>query len=470
MDNPYPVHSDFKEKLPLVHCEPRRGSFLRNGMSEDHTISIHDSLFNYESQERKTYLAALPGRPGSGEAEMDSPLLVNYTPQEPSSHYPWVTEQLYSHAHHPLDTRVPFCFQQNDAQSFTTAAGPQMDLDQFLMETNQLAGHQAPGEVLYRIWSPDGDGENQKRQGLKDLSSQPPDGDGENQKRQGLNDLFSQLLDDGENQKHQGLKDLSSQPPDGDGENQKRQGLKDLFSQPPDGDGENQKRQGLKDLSSQPPDGDGENQKHQALGEMSYQIWSLDRGNYETRGRHAPTEIAYWIWTSPGEDQSDPPQETSNLTLTPPGDHYNCWSTDSNNNHWPVATRREEREELDFNQFCGDAVAVPGSSEFGYDRIWRTTCTGVYHEDISLDNRSSRLYDGRLQGSVVELVANQTAREYRCSHCKDGFRSISNRRRHEISVHGGAISCPYCQKPIGRRADYRKKHARACKAFPRGVF
>jgi DNA-directed RNA polymerase subunit RPC12/RpoP len=203
---------------------------------------------------------------------------------------------------------------------------------------------------------------------------------------------------------------------------------------------------------------------------MSYQIWSLDRGDYETRGRHAPTEIAYWIWTSPGEDQSDPPQETSNLTLTPPGDHYNCWSTDSNNNHWPVATRRGEREELDFNQFCGDAVAVPGSSEFGYDRIWRTTCTGVYHEDISLDNRSSRLYDGRLQGSVVELVANQTAREYRCSHCKDGFRSISNRRRHEISVHGGAISCPYCQKPIGRRADYRKKHARACKAFPRGVF
>jgi hypothetical protein len=75
---------------------------------------------------------------------------------------------------------------------------------------------------------------------------------------------------------------------------------------------------------------------------------------------------------------------------------------------------------------------------------------------------------------AIEATPAQSAQtyKYRCrkNGCKKVFPTSSNRRRHEKSVHGGKTACSYCLKPIGGRADYKNKHARACKALPREVF
>lgn len=64
----------------------------------------------------------------------------------------------------------------------------------------------------------------------------------------------------------------------------------------------------------------------------------------------------------------------------------------------------------------------------------------------------------------------QRRRLHRCSQCPEVFFTSSNRRRHERSVHGGSVQCSHCLTWIRDRADYKKKHARACKAQRRDVF
>ncbi|KAF8241900.1 hypothetical protein K440DRAFT_620708 [Wilcoxina mikolae CBS 423.85] len=64
----------------------------------------------------------------------------------------------------------------------------------------------------------------------------------------------------------------------------------------------------------------------------------------------------------------------------------------------------------------------------------------------------------------------QRRRLHRCSQCPEVFFTSSNRRRHEKSVHGGSIQCSHCLTRIRDRSDYKKKHARACKAQRRNVF
>ncbi|KAF8246213.1 hypothetical protein K440DRAFT_685692 [Wilcoxina mikolae CBS 423.85] len=57
-------------------------------------------------------------------------------------------------------------------------------------------------------------------------------------------------------------------------------------------------------------------------------------------------------------------------------------------------------------------------------------------------------------------------RKYNCRYCTKSFPAKTNCTRHEKSVHGPTIICDRCEKPIKvGRADYRTKHAEACKAL-----
>ncbi|KAF8253377.1 hypothetical protein K440DRAFT_679383 [Wilcoxina mikolae CBS 423.85] len=99
-------------------------------------------------------------------------------------------------------------------------------------------------------------------------------------------------------------------------------------------------------------------------------------------------------------------------------------------------------------------------------RNWTPMATSVSPYSQTMSSGSSN------SGTMETPPVQGTRRVHHCSHdgCPKVFPTSSNRRRHEKSVHGGTTACSYCLKLIKDRADYKKKHAKACKAQSREEF
>ncbi|KAI5778458.1 hypothetical protein EDC01DRAFT_674352 [Geopyxis carbonaria] len=73
-------------------------------------------------------------------------------------------------------------------------------------------------------------------------------------------------------------------------------------------------------------------------------------------------------------------------------------------------------------------------------------------------------------GTVLSAASSPWITETRlwwCQKCHDcHFNTKSNLSRHNRTVHGKLYKCPRCKKMLKPRADYRKKHQRACLGRP----
>ncbi|KAF8246214.1 hypothetical protein K440DRAFT_662300 [Wilcoxina mikolae CBS 423.85] len=149
--------------------------------------------------------------------------------------------------------------------------------------------------------------------------------------------------------------------------------------------------------------------------------------------------------------------------------------SEPDNNHIPIGVNNHPRQQYiyegsgDLQWSLGDPETaetpqVMSTEQFTHLESGNSTPTNASSEP------SPAVSSNTTATATPPVQDFSSRRRHLCSHCPKGFSSPSNRQRHEKSVHGEITACAHCNKPIKDRADYKKKHAKACKAFPRDEF